>query len=50
MNLESVKILTVENKKFSEGAFKEVIHIRVAAPSLNKDGDHSNLASYKDIN
>ena len=34
--LDNVNILTVENKKFERGA-KEVIHINVTAPSLNKD-------------
>ena len=37
MNLDKVKILTVENRKFKRG-IKEAIYIRVAEPSLNTDG------------
>ena len=37
--MERVKILTVDSKKFERG-LKEVIYIRVAEPSLNKDGRH----------
>ena len=39
VHLDKVKILTVENKKF-ERDMKEVIHIWVAKPRLNKDGFH----------
>ena len=37
VSLDKVKILTVENRKFERGV-KEAIYIRVAKPSLNKDG------------
>ena len=37
MSLDKVKILTVESRKFERGV-KEAIYIRVAEPSLSKDG------------
>ena len=37
VSLDRVKILTVDSKKFERGV-KEAIYIRVAEPSLNKDG------------
>ena len=37
VSLDKVKILTMENMKF-EKEVKETIYIRVAKPSLNKDG------------
>ena len=39
VNLEKVKILTVENRKFETGV-KETIYIWVAKPSLNMDGGY----------
>ena len=40
--MESAKILAVDDRWFERGV-KEAIHIRVAAPSLNKDGGRYNL-------
>ncbi len=40
--IENAKILTVELKWFERGV-KEAIYIRVAKPSLNKDGGQYNL-------
>ena len=37
--MDKVKILPVQNRKFERGV-KEGIYIRVAEPSLNKDGVH----------
>ena len=39
VNLDRVKILTVESKKFERGV-KEAIYLKVAEPSLNKDCGH----------
>ena len=37
VNLDKVKILTVEKSKFERGV--KAIYVRVTKPSLNKDGD-----------
>ena len=37
VSVNKVKILTVKNRKFERGV-KEEIYIKVAEPSLNKDG------------
>jgi len=42
VSLESARILAVEPRWFERGV-KEAIHIRVVAPSLNRDGGRYNL-------
>ena len=42
INLDNARILEVESRWYERGV-KEAIHIRVAKPSLNRDGGRFNL-------